>query len=253
MSVLDINCFAGHWPFRRIRKNTFSDLVSIHKENSISHGLVSSINAIFYNDPFEGDTEIYKELKDTSYKQAMTINPLLVHAVRDVERGVSRLSAAAVRIYPGYHGYLSDCSELISVCEAVHYHKLPLVYTARLEDERLEYMFRSAPFDANTAAELALRFPEMPIIFTCVRSEEVLLIWERTKNDANVFFDTSGLKNNLFAIDKLLETVPSERILFGSQYPLFCLSSTLLKIVKADCTDYQRQNMLFNNAVKLIY
>ena len=68
MGIIDINCLLGNWPFRKIRKNKFEDLKAVHKRNEIDYGYVSSLNSIFYNDPFEGDLELHEIIKDTSYK-----------------------------------------------------------------------------------------------------------------------------------------------------------------------------------------
>ncbi len=260
MQGIDVNCFAGHWPFRRIRKKSFEDLVRIHTDNEIKYGLVSSLNAIFYNDPFEGDQELFEEIQGTEYRLAATLNPMLVQAVEDVDRCIKQFSAAAVRIYPGVHGYDPDQPCLLQLCEALSARGLPLLYTARMEDERLEYLFHSTPFDAKAAAELALRFPKLPILYTCCRSDEIQRIVEAVGHSGKVYFDTSGLKNNLFAIDKILKVFQKgknnadsieNRLLFGSQFPLFCLKSTLLKIQHADCSQEQKQALLYENVRSL--
>ena len=69
---IDINCLVGHWPYRKLYKNTFEEVQKIHKANGISSGYVSSLDSIFYNDPFEGDEDLHEILKGTSYHHVLT-------------------------------------------------------------------------------------------------------------------------------------------------------------------------------------
>jgi predicted TIM-barrel fold metal-dependent hydrolase len=59
-----------------------------------------------------------------------------------------------------------------------------------------------------------------------------------------VFFDTSGLKDGLFIVEKLLKTFSPEKMLYGSLHPLFTLKSTLLLVEKADVNDQVKEEIL---------
>src|SRR5690242_3937862 len=103
--AIDVNCLLGHWPFRKLYKNTLRDLQEVHAANGIQEGYVSSLNSIFYNDCFEGDEELHEMIKDSSYHHVQTINPVMPGFAEDKDEGVRRFSSKAIRIYPTFHGY----------------------------------------------------------------------------------------------------------------------------------------------------
>ena len=84
MKIVDVNCLVGHWPFRKLYKNSFADLMEIHRKNNIGYGFVSSLNSIFYNDPFEGEEDLHNIIKGTDYRHVLTINPMLPCFEKDI-------------------------------------------------------------------------------------------------------------------------------------------------------------------------
>jgi hypothetical protein len=56
------------------------------------------------------------------------------------------------------------------------------------------------------------------------------------------------LKGGLFVIEKLLQRFPSNRIMYGSQYPLYTLKSTLLLVEQAEIDDEAKQRIMGMNA-----
>lgn len=103
--MIDYNCFCGNWPFHKIRKNKFSDILKLHKENGITGGYISSLESIFYNDPYESEMDLYKEIKGSGYHQVMTVNPTLDTCINTVKRGIKELNIKGIRITPGFHQY----------------------------------------------------------------------------------------------------------------------------------------------------
>lgn len=49
-------------------------------------------------------------------------------------------------------------------------------------------------------------------------------------------------------IEKLLQRFPSNRIMYGSQYPLYTLKSTLLLVEQAEIDDEAKQRIMGMNA-----
>lgn len=248
---IDINCFVGHWPSRKIRKGTFGDLLALHRANGIDCGYVSSLDSIFYNDPLEGDMELCRQLEGSGYRLVATVNPLLPAFDEDVAYADDKLKAAAVRVYPCYHDYTLDCPEFIQLCELLQDRGLPLFITSRLEDERLEYIIRAKPTPVADAVAVAERFPRLQVVLLGYRREELVTVAARVCAANNLLFDTSGLKNNLFAVDKTVAQFGADKLVFGSQHPLYCLTGTLLKVQKSECSHIQKLDIMGGNAARL--
>jgi hypothetical protein len=245
----DVNCLAGHWPFRKLYKNTAADLASVHRRHGIGTGYVASLNAVFYNDPFEGDEELHEQLRGTPYKHVLTVNPELPGWERDIRDGIARFGIRGVRIYPAYHGYALAGGPMRRLAGTLERHRLPLFLTVRMEDERLDYLFKPTPLDVNDIRRfLEAAGERLPIVLLNIRYAELLALQETIVRLPNVFFDTSGLKDGLFVVEKLLERFPAGRLLYGSQYPLYCLHSTVLLVDQAEIDEQTKERIMGGSA-----
>jgi len=242
----------GHWPFRKIYKDTFEDLKKVHRENNITGGYVSSINSIFYNDPFEGDLELHEIIKDSPYRHVLTVNPLLPGYKEDIESGIRLFDIKGVRVFPGYHGYNLDNSHFAELCIILRHYNLPLFLSVRLEDERLNYMLAPSVMRMDDVSSFIYNNTGLVIILLTMRNEEVLQIKDALLSHPNAYYDTSGLKNQLFAIEKMVRALGDDRMLYGSLHPLLCLKSTLLLVEKAELDAAAKEKILFRNAERLL-
>jgi len=248
MKGFDVNCLLGHWPFRKIRKNTFEDLRSVHAENDISTGLVSSLNSIFYNDPFEGDSELFNIIKSSGYKQILTVNPLLPGYENDIKEGMKLFDIIGVRVYPGYHGYDLTDRHFKELCDILAAYDLPIFLTIRLEDERLEYIIEHRSAKLEMLAGFLSDHTKLTIILLTIRNEELIHIKDILCSSPNIYYDTSGLKNQLFAIEKITDALGAKNLLYGSLHPLFCLKSTQLLVSKAEISPRAKKDIFYENA-----
>ncbi|GIP39525.1 hypothetical protein J31TS4_28050 [Paenibacillus sp. J31TS4] len=241
----DVNCLLGHWPFRKLYKNTLQDLLDIHRTNGIETGYVSSLNAIFYNDPFEGDEELHAALQGTDYRHILTVHPGLPGWERDLDDGIERFGIAGVRVYPTYHGYSLNGPEMERLCRVLESRGLPLFLTVRLEDERLDYLIKPAPLSVqNDLIPFLGSHPDLTVLLLQLRYGEATAMKEAILSHPRAFFDTSGLKDGLFVIEKLLRQFPPDRLMYGSQYPLYCLKSTLLLVELAELDPEDKARIL---------
>lgn len=251
MGSIDINCLVGHWPFRKITKNSFEELKKVHGANGISSGYIASLNSIFYNDPFEGDEELHEAIKGSGYKHILTINPTLPCIDQDIENGISRFDIKGVRIYPGYHGYSlgDDCVK--ELCKILSKHGLPLFIALRMEDERLNHIFQPRALTSSEIRAFLESNPGVKTVLLTIRMGEIESIKDLLHSRKNLFVDTSGLKDQIFNVDKLVAEYSSSKILFGSLHPLYCLKSSLIQVEKAYIEETDKNNILGKNAGQL--
>lgn len=241
----DYNCLIGHWPFRKIRKRSIEDLRELHKAYQITGGYVGSMDSIFYNDPMEGDRELRKVLdRVPEYQLAQTINPMLSAFLEDLEQGIRQLNTKAVRIYPAYHGYTLRHPALLSLGRMLADAGLPLLVSCRLEDARLAYICHTRPVNVEDIKFLTEEVPRLKVILLCAYMQELLPMASSICGSRNVLFDTSGLRSGSFVLEKMMEYFPPDKIVFGSQWPLFCFSSSYLKVSRSTCDATVKENIL---------
>ena len=248
MSRVDVNCVLGNWPFRKLYKNTFEDLKKVHRENGIGSSYVSSLNSIFYNDPFEGDEELHEAIRDSGYHHILTVNPSLPQLREDIQRGMKLFDIKGVKIYPGYHGYRLCDKSVDELCTILHELELPLFLSVRLEDERMDYLMQPGTPSVDEISAFFCRHPDNTMLLLTARYSEIVALKEHFNARKNPFFDTSGLKDLLFVVEKLLKEVNSQQMVYGSLHSLFCLRSTMLLVEKACIEDTIKDSILSKNA-----
>lgn len=249
METMDVNCLFGSWPFRKLYRNRLEDLLKIHAETGIARCCVSSMNSIFYNDPFEAELDLHEALKGTSCMHILTVNPKLPSFEDDIAAGAERFGIRGVRIYPGYHGYALDDPCLERLLGVLRRFRLPLFLTMRLEDERLDYLLH--PRRIGVPDEL-LRFvssvTDLPVLILNLRWGEIQFCADALKTQENLFVDTSGVKDPVESMERIVGLIGDRKILYGSQYPLNALKSTLYEVTMADLPQESRDRILSENA-----
>jgi Amidohydrolase. len=238
----------GHWPYRKLYKNTFDDLKKVHRDNNISSGYVSSIDSIFYNDPFEGDEELHEILKGSNYHHVLTINPMLPDFIGDIEKGIKLFDIRGVKIYPCYHGYELDDSKIDILCSVLKKWKLPLFIVLSMEDERLNYLAKTSKVSEAAISKFICKNKDVKIVLLNAGIFQLSELQSSINGSDNVFFDTSGLKGPLFPIEKLLQVFDVKRILYGSMHPLYCLKSTLFLVEKAEIEEPVKEKIMCENS-----
>ena len=227
MKKIDFNCFAGTWPFHKLRVGTLEEMTRLHQKHGITGGVFSSLNAIFYQDPYEGDLDLARQLKGTKSRQYLTVNPLRIGYLEDAKRGLEELKPMGIRIYPGLHGYALREKKLEPLCRLLLEEHLPLVITQRMEDERITHLIHPQNPTGKEWQAFLEEHPTLTVLITHIRTAELLSIQEVLKKRQNVFFDASGVNRSPFPFEDLMATGVEGQMVFGSNAPLQSFSGTL--------------------------
>lgn len=239
MKRFDFNFFSGNWPFHKVRYNTVEKIAQLHKRCGIEGGLISSCEAIFYQDPYEAEVSLARELEGTGYYHAMTLNPTLPGWKDDLRRCVEQLGIKAVRLVPGYHGYLLTDSVMDEVSDALRASKLPLVITLRTEDERTTWMVKPRSIPMDEVKAYLEKNPDIPTLVANVRINEAADLAPIFETRQNLFIDTSGFMRGLFPVDTAYPYVKGQMV-FGSNAPLSDMQCFTFLVDKSVLTDSQK-------------
>ena len=238
----------GHWPFRKIRAPSFSDLLKVHASNGITCGYVSSLNSVFYNDPFEGDIELHDIIGGSGYEHILTVNPTLPGYMDDIETGIKKFNAKGVKIFPGIHGYSLDSIHMSELCNMLKHFNLPLFIVKELENIRFHYIFVPAIVEMAEIGAFLEKQHDLRVLLLSVSFIELSEIKGTLRNHPGVYYDTA----RLFAIGDIVNELGADRMVYGSQHPLLCLKSTLLGVKNADFDDTVKNQILETNGYGLI-
>ena len=219
MKYMDLNCFSGNWPFHKVRYNTVEKITQLHKRIGVEGGIISALEAIFYQDPYEAELGLAKELAGTGYMHAMILNPTLPGWKDDLRRALRDLNIKAVRLVPGYHNYQLTDPVMDEVCTELREAKLPLLLTLRLLDDRAAYGILPRPIpDAEVVAFLE-RNPDITTLVANLRVGQLKNYAHLFEARKNLFMDTSGFMAGLFPVEDTLP-IAGDKLVFGSNAPL---------------------------------
>ncbi len=239
MKRFDFNCFSGNWPFHKVRYNTVAKIAQLHKRCGIDGGLISSCEAIFYQDPYEAEVSLARELEGTGYYHAMTLNPTLPAWRDDLRRCVEELGIKAVRLVPGYHGYALTDEVMGQVTDALQEYSLPLLLTLRTEDDRTTWMLRPRPIPMDEVKAFLQNYTNIPTLIANIRLNEIAALAELFEARNDLFIDTAGFMRGLFPVDDAYPTVKG-RMVFGSNAPLSELQSITFLVDHAAVSSAQK-------------
>ncbi len=233
MKKMDFNCYCGNWPFFRVRYNTIEKIAQLHSRCGIEGGFISAIEAIFYQDPYEAELQLAKQLEGTPYMHAMILNPMIPGWKDDFNRGVKNLNIRAVRLMPGFHGYTLADPVLNEVCDLLRANHLPLILTLRIRDERTAWMFSPRKLEVQEVADFLNKYADIITILGCSRAKECIELKAQFKNRTNLFTEVSGFKDGNYAVENVSNEIGFNHIIYGSSAPLLEMQSTTIIVDRA--------------------
>jgi len=245
---IDVNCFVGHWPFRRCREHTLEDLKNAHRVAGITKGYVSSLQSIFWNDHMEAEAELAELLAGSGYEQVCTVNPALPEVETCIAEAVERFHIKAVRICPGYHGYRLDDPCMEPLRRALIKYALPLYLTVRLEDERLNYIVTPGKPDIQELRNAVTYLKGVRILLVNLKIDELLAMTDLLRDREDLFVETSGFRAPTGWLELALSCTGREKYLFGSSYILYPVQCALAGVEYAAVSEEVKEQILFRNA-----
>lgn len=232
----DAAAFCGNWPYYYLRDGQLSQVRENLGKANIDGGLMSSLDAMFYNDPWEADGKLLAALKGTNWRLAMCVNPVLPWAESLLRQGAAA-GVGAVRIYPCIHGYQEDDERAVAICRLAGELELPVIVTMRVEDARMAYLLKQQDPNCACIRHLIAQCEHTKFILSnCL----VHQVGELLPLPRNVWFDTAGFKGEFYLEQ---QEIAQDRILFGSFAPLQAHSSALLSVPDRMKQALMRENM----------
>lgn len=216
----DTAAFCGHWPYHHLRDSDVQQMLARYHAAGIDAGLMSSLDAVFYQDPWEADGPLVAALAGTNWRVAMSLNPMMPWAQQLIAQG-KNAGVAAVRLYPCVHDYAVDDPQVVALCRRAGELGLPVILTTRMLDDRVCYLLKQRETEAERIVNLVRQCENTRFLVSNATARGVL---DLAPVPENLWVDTAGQR-----IDGFVETqtdVPLDRFLFGSFAPLQCIRSS---------------------------
>ena len=247
--MIDFNGFFGAWPYWDVTYKTPEGVLALMDRYQIEMLAVCSTRSIF-SDWRLGNEEAI-ELSDKYPKRFLpfvSLSPIfpksdLIRYLRDYKHRKVR----GIRLYPQHQGYsLALNSGAAGILETAQDLNLPVVLPVRAT------MNWGLPeMDAGTIVTIVPKYPNLSFILSGVNYSETLWAFDFMRRFRNLFLEISGMQG-FRAVDGCLQSVGSERLLFGSGLPLLYPACSIEKLAVARLTGEQRYDISEGNARRLL-
>jgi len=220
----------------------------------IERAAVSSLNSVHYFNPHDGNEELNRAVarhKDRFLPLAV-VRPNFTDWDGDLRRCFEDFGMRGLVLYPNYHRFsLSDAenSELLRLAEICAANHAPVFVQIGLEDPRRQYRrLIVEDTSAEAVGVFANRHGDLKVVALGLKyrqAEQVLTPWPR-----NLWFDTSNYER-FGDLEHAVRVYGDDRILFGTNAPLFHPRANVDKLQCADLTSDQREAIAHRNAATI--
>ncbi len=248
--MIDFNAKLGHFPYRPVE--CLEELLRAMDRHSVEMALVSSLQAVFYLNPQDGNDELAAALAPhrDRFLLSAVLRPNFTGWQDDLLRCAEDYGARAVLLYPQYHRYELLSPETGELVAFAHELGLPVCVQCCLEDPRLQFYREIIPPVApDTMAAFVKAWPRVTIVALGLRFGEPDMLGDPLPR--NCCFDISNYEN-MRDLELAMERFPQDRLLFGTNFPLYNYVANVEKLARGHLTEAQRSAIARGNAKRLM-
>ncbi len=253
--MIDVNVHLSRWPFRRLVGDEPADLVAgLHKRN-VTQAWAGTLDGIFHKDISSANARLVEDCHRYGAGLLIpfgSINPKLPDWQEDLRRCHEQHKMPGIRLYPNYHGYGLNDGVLAEVLRLATARRLVVQLACSMEDERTQPpLMRVAPVDLSPLPDLIKSSPGARIVILNADHAHDLQLLEKLRSAGDVYFDISMVEG-VGGVARLAQKISVQRVLFGSNYPLYYFESGMLKVRESAFSDSEKHAVLEGNARRLL-
>jgi predicted TIM-barrel fold metal-dependent hydrolase len=229
---------------------TVADLTSRMKESNICGGLICSVATDLAQVSSINDFIGRSVSESDLFVGFASLHPQMTESETDneIKRAVS-MGLRGIKLHPDFQRFEADGKTAFRIYEVID-SRLPVLIHAG--DKRFDF---SSP---GRIANALKRFPDLVVIAAHFGGwsewEDAILSLAGREFSERLFVDTSS---SLYALsqEKALEYISAfgdDRVLFGTDYPMWDLKEELERFDKLNLSDSAREKILYSNAEKLL-
>jgi hypothetical protein len=247
--ILDINAFAGHWPFSPVRGDLPAVRASL-RELGVERIFVSPLDAVWCRNPHLANAALdHSAAPLEDVWPVPVLDPTVATWRAELARAAAQPRVRLVRLLPTYSPYALTAAD--TLLRALAEAGLGALVQTRLEDPRSQHPL--APVKDLPAAEVAgaaARHPDLTVILGGARTGEIRALREQLRALPHFYADVSQA-DGLDAVRLLVEEGLADKLLFGSHAPFFIPHAALARVV-TDLSDADAAAILGENAARAV-
>ncbi|WP_203329076.1 amidohydrolase family protein [Candidatus Laterigemmans baculatus] len=256
--VIDVNVYLSQWPFRRLPLDDTPRLVAKLRERGVTQAWAGSFEALLHEDLGSVNTRLAEECRTHGGERLLpmgSVNPVLPDWEEQLRRCHEDLGMQGIRLHPNFHGYGLQSPACIELLEQATARGMLVQIAVQLEDPRTQHPLMQVPaVDVSPLTSLLAENPQLQelrlILLNSQRSVRLPLLGELAQK-GKVFVDIAT-QEGVGGVEKLIQSVPVERILFGSFSPFFYFEAAELKLRESPLGGALRRAIASDNAAPLV-
>ena len=136
-TIIDTHLYVGNFPWRRLDASPYAVTAEMDRVG-IDSGIVSSLDAVFYRNPHEGNKELAAAIDgyEDRFIPFATLDPTYPRVQADLDESIDELGMQGVRLYPLYHNYDLEDPRVVELLESCADREVPVMFVAHVEDKR---------------------------------------------------------------------------------------------------------------------
>ena len=231
--MIDVNVSLFGWPFRRLPSGSGPKLVSRLRSHGVTRAWAGTFEALLEQDLTAVNARLHAACKALAPDLLLpfgAVNPTCPGWQDDLRRCHEYYGMPGIRLHPGYHGYTLEeprFGELLSLAAGKN---LAVQIALSMEDERTQDPLMHAPRVDPSPLEHLLK-NGLPVTIVLLNGRHDGHV-SQLAAAGRVYFDLAMVEGPGGAA-RLATQVSAERVLFGSNFPLFYFESALGKMREA--------------------
>jgi len=253
---IDVNAFLGAYPWRKVPGTSPDALLAALDRVEIDEAWVTHLPSIFWRDPGQGSPWLIEAArKEHRLKPVPVVHPGLAQWEQALADAVNA-GAPAVRCDPLYLGLNPAGDEMRVLAAACGAARIPLMLAVRLEDGRQRHPNDGVPELAAAAVRALIRSDaDVRLLVTHADRAFVEEVhFGSTPEEARrIWWDICwiwGPPEDHLAT--LLETIGSERFVFGTGQPLRLPENSVAKLDLLELSETRRAAIESGNVQELL-
>ncbi|HEX7010438.1 MAG TPA: amidohydrolase family protein [Phycisphaeraceae bacterium] len=255
--AIDVAAWVGQYPFRGILHSSLTHLLDKLAALQVERAVVSPFEALFWENNLDAfDLWSHRLAEHSRLELWPVVNPAMPGQIARLARRLDEHAAhgqavpRGLRLLPNYHGYRLDAPAVDDLMRLARERSLIVQVFQRIADERWHWMLSVPPVPPEDLLAFVDRHDQQPILISALNAPQLLA--DRLRSHPALYADLSRLRGPLFALERLLEQAPADRLVFGSLWPIQIIEATLWQITYAQASDATKADLLRGNAARLL-
>jgi len=287
-TIVDANAYVGDFPWRHL-DSAAGDVVDVMDREGVDRAVVSSLDAVFYQNPQPGNRELAAETEELGDGDGdgdddgdrlipfATIDPTYPRWEADLAECIEDLGMRGVRLFPLYHDYPVDHPAVVELMDACAEYDVPVMFVAMLEDKRQHHPNWELRDDdetgnknwsadhADALVDVLQASPEVDVVVANAWTTAEDIVREATtSHPSGVRLDNATRSGEtLFVLDDLymyfpyqgeeiVDTVGADRLVTGPRIPLLNVQSHYVYTETVPVSERERDGIRSGNVLSLL-